>query len=1294
MKRKITKIGKFLLAASLMLGATSWANAEKGKAPAVGKKHYDVVQSWDFNASWAEDSVKFYAAGTAYWSRTLDSNNENMIRRFVSNMGKNVGFTNGKELTFANDEKDTISMTKGLLFTNKENGKGWVSNTLTFRTYMDPDFNCIQFGKKVTIGFSKSPEVGDVVEIVFKSANTKARGFNVDGCSNAKALFDYANSKGGIETRKWKVTGANPTFSSNDAVIVHKITVYHPTEEVDSVRVGYVGAPLSQKDDDNATNYYEPVYDALMKIANIEGNKLKVDYIEVKDDATSTFANDLSEKYDVLVVGSLAAGDIDAKKPRPFYASFDSVIGTLPVLNTKAFWHNNTRMKWAGSKGGQPSAATYQVAPLAQYRNHPLFAGLVDPEILTAQKINMFPYDEKAGMNTYLQGYPDDIVKNRPDSVPVHKTIAQGIATNDSKVNTIAESWSRANPYMLIGINNADLVKKKPTDGVYKDKYLTLELTADAQQLISNAVNYLANANEGPAEEAFIDEIKNVKISFEPVNPTGKNLADTVNHKLVITVDSVKSLADITKLAGPTIYYTLDGSEPATTMKPYNATKPDTLWEDCTVKVLVVADGCANVTASQAFKNTKRPALQAITIDLKQVGKTAADSMLYTLVIPVEKLKVDGKDTTATIHYTLDGTAVSKTSKVYDPEHPDTLWNAYAGHELTIQALAECKYFTTTATAKKEKWVNPTLPVAAAPEIKSNVPKTTASIYEYNFATVYPNAKIYYTTDGKAPTDKSSLYDGTLSLELFDTTVISAIAYVDYFAPSRVVTDTAKVDPSSVRTLAVPEVVHDGNTFSIKDQEGITPDSYSVYYTLDGSEPSDNNGLKYTGPVTYSATGSYIIRAFAKGYGYKKSAISDSVEFKPAVNEELVFGKVLYKSTFNREDPSVRYDDPASPEAQTWGWFRWALNKGGGVITGNKHDESLRYTANKYITDEEWNAGVYYDAGKNSDDGNGPRVQIYESGTPSEWRGFNDWVFWKESTSRRMLVQNYDIANVITTKDTTASDGALMIFNAGGTKAVAGPDSTFKGPFAVKVIVNNAENGTKTFNAGSLGICITDAAKASNELQIGEVKWNEGEFGSDTIYYYGDQEVYVRLTTTDADICIFDFIVYQEGAILPPLAYESTDPQGGTYAEPTEVEEPLTTIKVTFNNPLASCNADVIKWSYMGNQHACTATVEDNVLTVTLPEDGVMKAGEVWYLELGAGAVTDTNQQPSEEVENAYYTLKSSSAIDEVSAAKEVVATHIYSISGAEIPALTPGVNFVKTIYSDGSVTTEKIQVK
>lgn len=131
--------------------------------------------------------------------------------------------------------------------------------------------------------------------------------------------------------------------------------------------------------------------------------------------------------------------------------------------------------------------------------------------------------------------------------------------------------------------------------------------------------------------------------------------------------------------------------------------------------------------------------------------------------------------------------------------------------------------------------------------------------------TSYPTATIYYTTDGTEPTTGSNQYIKPISIDRCMT--IKALAVVDDLGSSITAEESYRVkveDPA----------------FSIKDKSLVsfdrlelttgTKDS-TIWYTMDGTEPSSENGTKYTGPITLRRT--VTVKAVALKEGLEPSNV-------------------------------------------------------------------------------------------------------------------------------------------------------------------------------------------------------------------------------------------------------------------------------------------------------------------------------------------------------------------------------------------------------------------------------------
>ena len=234
---------------------------------------------------------------------------------------------------------------------------------------------------------------------------------------------------------------------------------------------------------------------------------------------------------------------------------------------------------------------------------------------------------------------------------------------------------------------------------------------------------------------------------------------------------------------------------------------------------------------------------------------------------------------------------------------------------------------------------------------------------------------------------------------------------------------------------------------------------------------------------------------------------------------------------------------------------------------------------------------------------------------------------------------------------------------------------------------------------------------------LGKVSCEAKAGKSDTVYYYGDQKVYVRLTTESESVLVFDFQVFKPGAALPTLTHTGITPEAGLSFEESKVVTTGTKeITVTFNNeisvntetqpyllPLKESGEFDLEADEAGKGIDGKVSLGSDKKSVVITLDRAIDAadGQMYYsivLPEATAADADNgvdyrNKHTNDKI-TMYYKVDGVTAIDEVSAAKEVVATYIYSISGAQMTTLAPGVNIVKKVYSDGTTTTEKVQAK
>ena len=185
----------------------------------------------------------------------------------------------------------------------------------------------------------------------------------------------------------------------------------------------------------------------------------------------------------------------------------------------------------------------------------------------------------------------------------------------------------------------------------------------------------------------------------------------------------------------------------------------------------------------------------------------------------------------------------------------------------------------------------------------------TISIGDNGMVTItskIPGVTIRYTIDGTTPTTESgTVYDAPFQAEA--NQVIKAVAYRSGYTTSPVATSAAVPIP-------VPTINAD-RTISLSAHG---PNDATIYYTLDGSEPTDESSIYTSGSI--SATCGQTIKAIAVKATYTTSAVSYSTVATPTISLSGSTATISCATT----GATLRYTlsetagtPPANPEACT-----------------------------------------------------------------------------------------------------------------------------------------------------------------------------------------------------------------------------------------------------------------------------------------------------------------------------------------------------------------------------------------
>ncbi len=229
-----------------------------------------------------------------------------------------------------------------------------------------------------------------------------------------------------------------------------------------------------------------------------------------------------------------------------------------------------------------------------------------------------------------------------------------------------------------------------------------------------------------------------------------------------------------------------------------------------------------------------------------------------THIVVQPSLSTDGKYRMYSIELQLDAGSYNFSASMFQYKEGG------AREQVGFTHIESLHVFNSTTSESSLVWDKEFFPVVSAPSITvaGGLCKEGTTV---RLESSDPRAVIYYTTDGTEPTTSSNRYINPITIDRCMT--LKAVSTIEGLRPSKIVEETYIVrveDPA----------------FSIKDKSMISGDRLEIstttkdaiiWYTTDGTEPSSENGTKYTGPITLRKT--VEIKAVATKEGLKSSNV-------------------------------------------------------------------------------------------------------------------------------------------------------------------------------------------------------------------------------------------------------------------------------------------------------------------------------------------------------------------------------------------------------------------------------------
>ena len=252
------------------------------------------------------------------------------------------------------------------------------------------------------------------------------------------------------------------------------------------------------------------------------------------------------------------------------------------------------------------------------------------------------------------------------------------------------------------------------------------------------------------------------------------------------------------------------------------------------------------------FNSAVETAAYTIAIKLPAPAVSLAAGTYYG----TQRATVTDSNAGATIYFTLDGTTPTSASTHYTGP-------VVIAKSESLKAIAIASGYTSSTVTTLAYNIITVLP---APKV-SVAAGTYASTQTVTLTDAAPDAMIFYTTNGVAPTASSIRY--TIPIQVTATETIRAVAIQSGATASPAIAEAYIIETAA----ATPTASVASGTYSASQKVTLSDATAgaAIYYTMNGTTPTTSS-TKYTAPI--AVTASETLKAIAVLAGHTNSGVA------------------------------------------------------------------------------------------------------------------------------------------------------------------------------------------------------------------------------------------------------------------------------------------------------------------------------------------------------------------------------------------------------------------------------------